>query len=62
MFMRENIKSQWLDPKFITSYSNSPLEIEGGDYYVCPYNSQINSRITHNTVGGQRQGRRENTK
>ncbi|GLJ10631.1 hypothetical protein SUGI_0132110 [Cryptomeria japonica] len=30
-------KSQLLDPKFITTYSNKSLKIEGGKYYTCSY-------------------------
>ncbi|GLJ10608.1 hypothetical protein SUGI_0131700 [Cryptomeria japonica] len=33
-FMKTD-KSQLLDPKFVTPYSNNSLKIEGGNYYVC---------------------------
>ncbi|GLJ10628.1 hypothetical protein SUGI_0132050 [Cryptomeria japonica] len=41
-------KSQLLDPKFVTSYSNNSLRIEGGKYYVCSSNMSYSSSTTHN--------------
>ncbi|GLJ10629.1 hypothetical protein SUGI_0132060 [Cryptomeria japonica] len=44
-------KSQLLDPKFMTNYSNKSLKIEGGKYYACSYPDTTHSSSSFGSTG-----------